>query len=431
LKKIFFKYLKIILESTEASKIAFQFNGITNEILYTMYASAYKNIIHAMVKIDPNNEKLKTGLKLFEKHFNFFYDSRSNLKDQLYFLYTKKLNIKNIENINMQNMLRYNIKNDNVFYNFSKEILKSTKSIIENDTHTKLKNNFNEIESGSWHHFSSKKKFKGKNKFYITLDLWEIKENEKTIYLDKQKIKTFNELLNELADNSTIYTFSFKMHISIDILLQEIDNLVIHYSQDSENNTIINFFNNLKSKYKEIINNRDQNESMAIKLDDGEKIYIKRSDFGVDVDDPEDQNKQFSDTALKTKIGAYWLKLIIMSFYKAINNHNFQQPSDSMEDFFANDFITKTIGKIDETQKQKFSTEIKPITESLKEIYLEIYKDIYNNINKDPIIKKIKEGLNINDLNDSKINNKHYTEISKTIIIFSNLVTDTINNIKK
>jgi hypothetical protein len=47
------------------------------------------------------------------------------------------------------------------------------------------------------------------------------------------------------------------------------------------------------------------------------------------------------------------------------------------------------------------------------------------------VIKKIKEGLNVNDLNDSKINNKHYTKISKTIIIFSNLVTDTINNTSK
>ena len=410
MKKTFFKYLKNILESTEASTIAFQFNGITNEILNIMHASAYKNIIHAMIKIDPNNEKLKAGSKLFEKFFNSHYDSESKLKDQLYFLYTKKINVKNIENINMQNMLRYNIKNDNVFYHFSKEILKTTKSIIENDIYTKLKNNFNEKESGSWHHFSSNKKFKGKNKFYITLDLWEIKENEKTIYLDKQKIKKLNELLNELADNSNKYIFSFKVHSAIDILLQEIDNLVIHYHD--ENNTIIDFFNNLKSKYKEIIGNRDQNESMAVKLDDGKKIYIKRSDFGVDVDDPDKQGEVLSDTALKTKIGAYWLKLIIISFYKAINNHNFQQPITPMEDFFANDFITKTIGKADETEKQKFNTEVKPIIESLKKIYLEIYKDIYSNIDKDPIIKKIKEGLNIYNLDDSKIDNKRYTEIS-------------------
>lgn len=352
--------------------------------------------------------------------------------DYLYNLFRTKFNV----NINSFSGQKVSTAGE---YDFDASSLnnKMTVDYIESSILSKMEKELVRInDSMSWQHFhnaafSHIPYTSNKNKFYITLDLWDIKN--KIITIDQNKIKKFNLLLQYLTDNVTNnfqskdfeqgkkFIFSMKFNKKIKDMIDDIDNIVLHYNifpSHPESKKIINLFSDLKnnSNFKEIIVDRTTNTSSFI-LIDGKEYQIKRASFGKDMtlhdNEKDDKINHQSDSGVKTRIIDYWLRYILSNLYdnskKEYNIINlFLHPNEKGNDLFAamNHKFNKT--KINE----------KYIVDKLENVKKNFLKILINNIY---INSKIQQKIEqIKKLDNEKLNK---TELEKRLMsIYYNLI---------
>ena len=418
-----------------------------NDIIDTIFVIIFGIVFGTMPSSITNNQTKKLLMDIYNEKIG-------DLKERGYFqnvysIFRTKFNVRHNSS-----------KKTDIDFDLN-ELKKPIMDAIDSQTLIQMKKNFDYSTSG-WNFFSNRffnlQIFKNANyrKFYLTLDLWQEDEKNKTIKLDNEKLKKFNKLLKYLNDhvtndansedfkNGNKFIFSVKFNKYFDEMATDIDNIVIHYNIYANNpnsNKIEKFLSNLKTNnnFKDIIADRSTNNSASIIID-GEEFKIKRTSFGRDMTlkDPSDHTKieHQSDSAIKARIIDFWLRVIFVN----IGDKSKDVTKFNVKDIFLNTPQGKTNDLFDSLESPNNKTKIKKetITNKLLDIknnFLTIIMNIYNSKEIQDTIEEFNNNQNVNANTvlakfynlKHQIKENYKSQILKEIVKITNLSTDALN----